>query len=61
MDCDIYNETSIRWAKYGYFYLHLTFYFTGVVRLMRDFLTGTTETDSWSLLPRQQRASVQET
>jgi len=61
MACDINKETSICWAKYGYFFLHPTFYFSGVVRLMRDFLTGTTETDSWSLLLRQQRASVQET
>jgi len=61
MDCDTNKGTGVRWAKYGYFYLHLTVYFTGVVRLMRDFLTGTTETNSWSLLLRQQRASVQET
>jgi hypothetical protein len=61
MDCHINKETSIRYAKYGYFYLQLTFYFNEVVRLMHDFLTGTTETDSWSLLLRQQRASVQET
>jgi len=61
MDCDINKETSICWAKYGYFCLQLTFYFNGVVREMRDLLTGTTETDSWSLLLRQQRVSVQET
>jgi len=61
MDCDTNKETSICWAKYGYCYLHPAFYVSGVVRLMRDFLTGTTKTDSWSLLLRQQRASVQET
>jgi len=61
VDCDINKETSIHWAKYGHFYLQLTFFFSGAVRLMRVFLTGTTETDSWSLLLRQQRASVQET
>lgn len=61
MDCDTNKKTSIHWAKYGYFSLQLTFYYIGAVRLMRVFLTGTTETDSWSLLLRQQRASVQET
>jgi hypothetical protein len=60
MDCVISKETSICGVKNGYFYLQVTLYFNGVVRLMCNFLIGTTKIDSWSLLLRQQRASVQE-